>query len=263
MSATGCIDRLGSESHAHDCFCQAEESSASFLVSEHQRNKILSLCCSYLHFLCLYTFVSLLNVIIAVCRGQCILSRVLVFLWERATWTVESSVRVKSNFCGHSSSNSIFFSVSLSLGDKPLSFILDCYHKLVRGLISVWLTTLLLWKMKLPACTLRTPPLCAIVSWACCSSIPLWVSARAEPKILLFVRKWGPALAKLPVVPSRLWQGVPGLGADREQHGRTWISSKAHSLFNFFFCFFPLCGSNKPVLQSVAHQRTYFPCSLL
>lgn len=133
MSATGCIDRLGSESHAHDCFCQAEESSASFLVSEHQRNKILSLCCSYLHFLCLYTFVSLLNVIIAVCRGQCILSRVLVFLWERATWTVESSVRVKSNFCGHSSSNSIFFSVSLSLGDKPLSFILDCYHKLVRG----------------------------------------------------------------------------------------------------------------------------------
>lgn len=123
---------------------QVEESSASFLPAGkralpcRQRNKICHLAVPNLHScLFIYTCFSFK------CECDCMqrsayTKQGAAFLKQGVACVVGSSVKLKCGFYGHGSSNSIIF---FSLGDKPLSVILDCYHRLILVLISVWLTT--------------------------------------------------------------------------------------------------------------------------
>lgn len=194
-----------------------------------------------------------------------------------------SSVKVKCGFYGHRSSNSIFFlaSIFFSLDDKPPSVILDCYHRLILVLISVWLTTPSALEDKVIHVCLHSPscfasfntcchePCFAAVSFLHCflrgikpKSCFFWESR--EQILTRLARSVGRALSTYPSPSSRAPRSVT----------LSWcweftVSSTALDFFwNHTTCFLwvffsPLCEPNKPVLQSAADQHTYFPCNLL
>lgn len=169
-----------------------------------ERKFVTSLFLSSILF-CLYIHISLLNRSMIVWKGQHIPNRVLVFLEEGVTCVVSSS-KVKCGFYGHRSSNSIFFSgllFSFSLGDKPLSVILDCYHRLILVLISVWLTSPSALKDKVIHVHPHSPS-CFVPFNTCCHepcftavSFPHWFSWGLKPKSCLFWEGGEQALARL------------------------------------------------------------------
>lgn len=92
---------------------------------------------------------------------------------------------------------------SFSLGDKPLSVILDCYHRLILVLISVWLTSPSALKDKVIHVHPRSPSCFAPFSTCChepcfaAVSFLHWFSQGLKPKSCIFFESREQALTRL------------------------------------------------------------------
>lgn len=168
---------------------------------------------------------------------------------------VGSSVKVKCGFYGHRSSNSVFFlaSIFFFLGNKPLRAILDCYHRLILVLISVWLTTPSTLEDKVIHVRPRTPSCFASFNTCCHEPYLLVVSflrcllRGLKPKSYFFGESREQALTRLSrsvekalsTHPSRLQRTTKCntcmvLGVYQEQHSSGFLLNHTTSFLGLF-----------------------------
>lgn len=165
-----------------------------------------------------------------------------------------------------------------SLGDKPLSVILDCYHRLILVLISLWLTTLSALEDKVIHVH-RHSPSCFAPFNTCChepcfAAVPFlhWFLRGLKSKSCFFGESSKQALTILARSMERAlamhlsWlqsttkcNACTVLGVYSEQHSSGFLL-KSYNLGFFCFLFFPHCVNQINLPCSLQQINTHiFP----